>query len=306
MISKTIEVQPATLPNTSQYVVSNSQGDFLVQVAWPLHWDAQGVPPTDDLAPQTLFLVDGNAYFFTAVDITRRMEYLGNSRTVVVGIGYSNPSKVYDHRRGPDLTPASVDGEYEMPLDKHGKSRTDLSFGKALEHLDLIRYDIMDYVFDTLLPMPGLRNRRKALFGHSYGGIFALYTLFTAPALFDTVIAASPITWWNRSFLTEVMEPAFRANGQSLESPPSLFLPYGGGKQDLVQQEDEAAEAFQKRRSSAENEKMTEEVLALAKRMRSCSKIRKVLTHQFVDEDHGSVAATSLQMGVIKFLRQEI
>lgn len=251
------------------------------------------------------FVVDGNAYFYTAVDIVRRMQYLNNTRTVVVGIGYPITHAVYDFRRGPDLTPASPDGEYEMPLDRHGKPRTDISFGQAAEHLDFIRKEVMDYVYGTLLPVPQLMDGRKALYGHSYGGIFVLYALFTAPTLFNTFIAASPIIWWNRNFLVTDLEPRFREQ-EMVGSKPSLLMTHGHCLQDVTKQPGEADERFKKRLGIAEGEPMKECVLAMASRLKESSKLSSVLTHQFMEEDHGSAAVTGLQMGIMKFLRQDL
>lgn len=252
------------------------------------------------------FLVDGNAYFYTAVDVTRRMEYLGRKRTVVVGIGYPNTNAVYDYRRGPDLTPASPDGKYEMPLDKHGKPRTDLSFGKAKEHLEFIQKDVMDYVFGTLLPLPELKEGRKALYGHSYGGIFALHALFTAPTLFDAFIAASPIIWWNRSFLVNEDEPKFLARQENIASPPSLLFTCGGCQKDIVKRPEESDEIYKWRRAAAEDSRMKDAVLAMASRLKDCPKLKTILSHDFPDEDHGSAAVTGLQLGIMEFLRQVI
>ena len=249
------------------------------------------------------FLVDGNAYFWTAVDVSRRMEYLGRKRTVVVGIGYPNDKAVYDYRRGPDLTPACPNDDYEMPLDKHGKPRTDISFGKAKEFLDFVQDDVMEHVFGTLLPLPKLRNGRKALYGHSYGGIFALHALFTRPTLFDTFIAASPIIWWNRSFLTKVEEPEFLARDDELKSSPSLLLTCGGCKKDVFKREEEPEDIYQWRCAAAEEDQMYDEVLALSSRLKGCPKLRTVLTHQFVDEDHGGSAVTGVQRAIMEFLR---
>jgi predicted alpha/beta superfamily hydrolase len=252
------------------------------------------------------FVVDGNAYFYTAVDVVRRMEYLNNTRTVVVGIGYPITNAVYDFRRGPDLTPASKDGNYEMPLDKHGNPRTDISFGNAREHLEFIHKEVMEYVYGTLLPLPELRSGRKALFGHSYGGIFALYALFTAPTLFDTFIAASPIVWWNKNFLEKELETPFRAQQESMKSPPSLLMTWGFGQQDVTKRSNESEDAFKKRLGIAEGEQMKDGVLSMASRLRSSEKLRTILTHEFADEDHGSAAVTGLQMGIMKFLRHEL
>lgn len=44
-------------PNTCQYIAKTAnRGDFLIQVAWPLAWSEEGVPPSDDPAPQTLYV----------------------------------------------------------------------------------------------------------------------------------------------------------------------------------------------------------------------------------------------------------
>ena len=250
--------------------------------------------------------MDGNAYFYTAVDVTRRMEYLARKRTVVVAIGYPNNKAVYDYRRGPDLTPASPDGKYEMPLDKHGKPRTDISFGKAKEHLDFIQNEVMPYVFDVLLPLPQLKQGRKALYGHSYGGIFALHALFTKPTLFDTFIAASPIIWWNKSFLVNVEEPEFVSRKEQFASSPSLFMTHGGCRQDVVKRPGESDEVYQLRCSAAEDSQMKDAVLRMAARLRECSKLNAVCTREYLEEDHGSAAVTGLQAGIMDFLRQVI
>jgi predicted alpha/beta superfamily hydrolase len=231
------------------------------------------------------------------------MEYLGRKRTVVVGIGYPNVKAVYDYRRGPDLTPASRDGKYEMPLDKDGKPRTDISFGKAKEFLDFIRNDVMEHVLGKLLPIPQLKQGRKALFGHSYGAIFALHALYTAPSMFDTFIAASPIIWWNKSFLTSVEEPEFIACPDENSSPPSLLLTCGGSQEDVVKRPEESEEIYKWRCAAAEDPRMKEAIIALSSRLKDCPRLRVILTHEFREEDHGSAAVTGLQRGIMEFLR---
>lgn len=232
------------------------------------------------------------------------MEYLGKKRTVVVGIGYPNDKAVYDYRRGPDLTPASPDGDYEMPVDKHGKPRTDISFGKAKEFLEFVEKGVMEHVFESLLPLPQLRNGRKALFGHSYGGIFALHALFTAPSLFDTFIAASPIIWWNRSFLTRIEEAEFLA--RDIKSAPTLLLTCGGCKDDVSKRPEESEDVYKWRCAAAEDVQMKDTVMGLASRLKASAKLKTVLTHLYPDEDHGSAAVTGLQNGIMEFLREVI
>ncbi|KAH6658285.1 siderophore esterase IroE [Truncatella angustata] len=298
-----LNLERAHPPNTCQYTAHSSRGDYLVQIAWPLRWGEDRNPPESDSADiSTIYLVDGNAYFFTAVDIVRRLEFTHNTRAVVVGVGYPPSKIVYDRRRGPDLTPSTADGKFEMPLDRHGNPRTDLSFGEADIFLDFIQNDVMKYVHETLFPQVSLNTHRKALFGHSYGGIFALNALYTKPALFDTFIAASPNICWNNSSLVKEQEAAFLAREHPVNLAPALLITWGSGPQDLVRGEEESEVDFEKRISHAELRTTRDSATALVARMNSCAHIRSVLARDFPGEDHGSAAVTGLQFGIQKFL----
>ncbi|KAF5025321.1 hypothetical protein F66182_2606 [Fusarium sp. NRRL 66182] len=289
----------ARLPNTLEWLAKTKRGEYLVQVAWPLFWGEDRVAGEDENV-NIVYVVDGNAYFFTAVDVTRRLEYLGSTRTIVVGIGYPPGKYVYDFRRGPDLTPPA--DEYEMPLDRYGKPRTDISFGEANEFLDWIKADVMPYVEKELFPKANLHTGRRALFGHSYGGIFTLNTMFSEPDLFDTYIAASPIIWWNKNFLVREREAPFVAREKPCSPGKSLVLTWGTGKQDLTRRPDEDDEQWRRRQNCAEDSKMRDSARELAARLEKCPSFKTVWTREFEGEDHGSVAVTGLQQGLMRFI----
>lgn len=246
--------------------------------------------------------MDGNAYFFTAVDIARRLEFTDNARNIVVGVGYPPSKYVYDWRRGPDLTPPTPDGKYEMPLDKNGKPRTDLSFGEADKFLDFIRNDVMSYVQTKIFPHLSLSTGRKALFGHSYGGLFALNALFTQPELFDFYAAASPSIFWNNYSLVKNQEAQFHGREHFPDPAPSLLITWGTGEQELVKRPGESDEHFERRKGDAEEKEMKSSAEALVARLEDCPGVQCVWTREFEGEDHGSAAVVGLQQGLIKFL----
>ncbi|KAF4976530.1 hypothetical protein FZEAL_6822 [Fusarium zealandicum] len=289
----------ARLPNTFEWTAHTKRGDYLVQVAWPLTWGEDRVPTEKEVA-QTIYVVDGNAYFFSTVDVTRRLEYTNSTRTVVVGIGYPPGKHVYDFRRGPDLTPFA--SEYEMPLNSKGQPRTDISFGEAGEFLDFIQHDVMPYVHETLFPKASLETGRRALFGHSYGGIFTLNTLLTRPELFNTYIAASPIIWWNKQFLVREQEAAFCKREPPVDPAPSLIVTWGSCHDDLERHPGEPEEAHLKRKGCAEDDQMRDCASAMVARLEKCPSIRSVWHKEFKGEDHGSAAVAGLQQGVMKFV----
>ncbi|KKM19543.1 hypothetical protein LCGC14_1654580, partial [marine sediment metagenome] len=42
---------------------------------------------------------------------------------------------------------------------------------------------------------------RQSLYGHSFGGMFALYAMYTKPELFHHYIVSSPSLWWAHRYL---------------------------------------------------------------------------------------------------------
>ncbi|KAK7417726.1 hypothetical protein QQX98_004382 [Neonectria punicea] len=299
-------LEPAHVPNTCQYTARTDRGDYIVQVAWPLAWSKDRVPPEDDNPVSTIYVVDGNAYFFTAVDVTRRLEFTNMARTVVVGIGYPNDRCVYDHRRGPDLTAPTADGKYDIPLDAYGKPQDHLSFGEASIFLDFIQKDVMTYVHNTLFPKAPLSAGRKAVYGHSYGGIFALNALYTKPTLFNTILAGSPVIWWNHSSIIKEQEVAFRALETPPDPVPSLFLSWGSAPKDLVPRPREDEKALAKRKACSEDDQMRDTMKALVERLEPCPNVRHIDTWESVGEDHGSAAVTGLQQGIMKFIVEKL
>ena len=231
------------------------------------------------------------------------MEFTDNTRTIVVGVGYPPSKYVYDWRRGPDLTPPTPDGKYEMPLDKNGNPRTDLSFGEAHMFLDFIQSHVMPpHVETKLFPHLPLSTSRKALYGHSYGGIFTLNALYTKPTLFNFFIAASPTISWNNHSLVKNQEAAFRARVCPADPPPSLFITWGTSEDELQRQPDESEEAWRNRKSNAEDKDMRDSAQALVARLEDCPSVRSIWTCEFKGEDHGSAAVVGLQRGIYKFL----
>lgn len=68
--------------------------------------------------------------------------------------------------------------------------------GGAEAFLQFLREELQPSV-DKVIGTAGY----EVLFGHSFGGLFTLYTLKTAPDTFDAYIAASPSIWWKDDYL---------------------------------------------------------------------------------------------------------
>ncbi|KAF5018891.1 hypothetical protein F66182_9110 [Fusarium sp. NRRL 66182] len=281
--------ESANTPNSYQFTFPTRRGDYLVQVSWPLSWNETRVPPRDDAHVSTVYIVDGNAYFFTAADIARRLELTHTTRAVLVALGYPNRDSIFDQRRNGDLTPEASAGVYDAPPIPNGNSSLE-PYGGASDFLDIIENDIQPYIEDTLFPHAPLKTSPKALFGHSYGGLFALNALFTKPSAFDTFIAASPSIWFNNESIVREQEQQFNKLEPPTGRAPRLMVMYGGAEQTLIRQPGESDKDFDVAQENAMRWKMKDNAVALAARMEKSPHLRGVWQCEFQEEDHGSAA----------------
>ena len=145
-----------------------------------------GRPLKVSAANPVAYLLDGNAAM-AALD-TGLLNRLSHNPTppVLVAVGYATPLRIERNARTYDYTPQVGEGAQRDPL-------TDVPSGGAQKFLDLLTQQIRPLINQRLEEKP----KRQVLWGHSYGGLFVLYTLMTRPDAFDEYAAASPSLWWN-------------------------------------------------------------------------------------------------------------
>ncbi|KAB2570605.1 Ferri-bacillibactin esterase BesA [Lasiodiplodia theobromae] len=299
-------LEPAAAPNTCQHTLRTRRGDYLIQASWPPAWGEDRKSPTDRPVP-IVYLVDGNAYFFSATELVRRIRHLPNGagNALVVAIGYpALRSALHQPRRSADLTPPSP--TYAPVLGRDGKPLA-AEHGGAAEFLDAIEKEVVPFVAKKVFP--DVRIGPQALWGHSYGGLFALYALFTRPRLFDTVVAASPSVWWNERRIVQVEREYRRGKRRGEEEEeeqrshaPQLFVMYGSDEQFPKRFHHESEEEFAVRKKLAAERRMKDNAIEMGSRLRDSGLLRKVWLQEFQDEDHGSAALCALSRGITGFL----
>ena len=133
-----------------------------------------------DIDFPTLYITDGAENFFIA---TAMVNFLSRSRQIprmiVVGIPNVN--------RNRDLSPSVIQGTSNP--------------GGGDNFLTFFEEELIPYVDKTYKT-----SNYKILFGHSLGGVFASYTLFTRPELFNAFITASPFLMYDNKFVIKEAE----------------------------------------------------------------------------------------------------
>ncbi|QST01035.1 alpha/beta hydrolase [Pontibacillus sp. ALD_SL1] len=198
----------------------------------------QSAPPS---GYPVLYVLDGNAFFQMVADAiklqSRRPDATGVSPAVVVGIGYPGGEPFNRDRRFIDYTPPAE--TTELPPMPNGNSWPEN--GGANQFLSFIKEEVQPFVIDRFEINPD----EQTIFGHSLGGLFALYTLFNDPSTFSGYIATSPSIWWNQQAVLE-QETPFLHKLDTHQEPIRLFLSVGSlEKAHMVTDADALAERLE-------------------------------------------------------------
>lgn len=270
-------------PQYAQVAISNSEvrmipsshvdQEFKILVAFP-----DSYADSDKTYP-VLYVLDANWYFGTVTETVRMLPILGElPEMIVVGIGY--PVKVTMEAvavRTRDYTPTEVDGWYEEVVLKHYPEAPEyVASGEAAGFLQFIREELIPFIHSNYRTDP----EDQAIVGHSFGGLFALYSLFHHPATFNRYVIASPSIWWDEG-VTLKYESDFAANNSDLSA--KVFMTVGGLEES--EEDSDAAMMTNMRR------------LAETLQGRGYASL-KLVTHVFDAETHVSVIPASISRGL--------
>jgi predicted alpha/beta superfamily hydrolase len=183
-----------------------------------------------------VYVLDADYAFLIARNVTDHLAERGHLREViVVGVGYrgQEPGRTPSYRRNRtrDYTPTFVaDGGYGPEFQR-------LS-GGGPAFLEALASEVLPFVDGHYRTAPDDRT----LVGHSYGGLFAVWSLLTRPGLFSRYVAVSPSLWYDDG-LPLRLEASPAARHEAL--PARLYLCAG----------------------SRENARMAEDLVAMARQL---------------------------------------
>lgn len=216
---------------------------------------------------------------------------------IVVGIGYPEMTGFIWHaRRGADLTTPS---KHRLPSLRPGDT------GEAEDFLNVVYTQIMPLVEQQCFPTIENTRWRKALFGHSYGGLFALFSLFTQTSLFSTYVSASPSISWKGSCIQHEQWKKFLEQETPADSKRSLLITYGDLEQYPRQKLGESDENFERRKDTALHQETEDKAIQMAEILEKSKKFDIVKLIKFLDEDHENAAVCGLQRGLRLFIEGE-
>lgn len=133
--------------------------------------------PKQQAIERVLYVLDGNAQFPLALNALDPHKPL----PLVIGLGYPANEAYPLSQRTRDYTFEACGEEFAQG-------------GGAGVFLQFLQQRLLPFVSQHYVAKP----QRTLLVGHSFGGLFALYTLFQQGELFSDYVIASPSLWWGK------------------------------------------------------------------------------------------------------------
>ncbi|MFE8697727.1 alpha/beta hydrolase [Cytobacillus sp. FJAT-53684] len=190
---------PYSIPGTEQWHMVSQEREQEYQI---FMYKPKGPAPIQGFP--VLYLLDANALFGSVVEAVRLQTRKphGFEPIVVVGIGYQTDEPFDLKGRFWDYTVQATNEE--LPLRKNGMQWPEV--GGADSFIHFIENQLKPVIESKL----EIDRERQALFGHSLGGFFTLYSLFNTPDLFQTYIAGSPSIWWKNNYINTLEDSFFQ------------------------------------------------------------------------------------------------
>lgn len=210
------------LAMTESWVINSETNgrQYQISVALPENYY------TSDTSYNVLFAVDANMEFGTVVEAARNIAAMRSiENLVIVGIGYPvglGWNNVMP-QRSLDLTP-SIDDEWLQSSNENNRKYNlplYLGTGDAKGFLNFIAQELIPNIEDNYR----VKKNGRGLFGHSFGGLFATYSLLQESSPFERYIIGSPSLWWDDG-ATFLQEKEFASNNKNLKA--KVFFAVGG------------------------------------------------------------------------------
>lgn len=191
LVGETVADRPTTYYRFEEHTLDSADGKrhYRIQIGIPC-------TPAPAGGHAALYMLDGNAALDTLAD--QDLEWLSRRNPpVLVAIGYDVPTRNDVVSRAYDYTP---------PVIEHGQALAQpVVRGRIGGGADVF----LEFIENRIKPLVRARanvNGGEYLWGHSYGGLFALHVLFTRPESFSRYIVGDPSIWWHEGVLMREWE----------------------------------------------------------------------------------------------------
>ncbi|ANE33294.1 IroE protein [Campylobacter hyointestinalis] len=149
-----------------------------------------------------IYTLDGNAFFPTLLNLYADSFIDKASNLLIVAIGYDSDLAFDTLKRTKDYTPKVTKEEFSKG-------------GNADIFLEFVKTSIIPSIEKSY----NVSSPKRAIFGHSFGALFALNALLKSSNTFHYYFIASPSLWWG--------DGSFLPQNITLKSCPEIYITIG-------------------------------------------------------------------------------
>ena len=198
--------EPVTLHRTEIYNLTSKENGF----TYPVYIALPGSYNYSDQDYPVVYMLDGYSSFGIMVEEQRLMAFNKEvPEAIIVGISSEGGSKEFIYNRSRDYTPTHISPD-QLPDEIR---RMTPASGGASKFLAFIKKELIPFVESKYR----CKKNDRTFVGHSYGGLFGFYVLFTQPDIFNRYVMISPVLLWDNEYILKT-ESKFAEKHYSLKA----------------------------------------------------------------------------------------
>lgn len=236
-----------------------------------------------------LYLLDGHLTFPLTQKIADNLINENQIKPIIiVGIDYTDQSQ-WINLRAQDYTPP-----HNTTITNDPFIKGEANGGGAPLFLSFINKELKPFIEQNF----HVNQKQQAIFGHSYGGLFTLYTRFTQPDSFQYYYAASPSIWWDNKVIMQTVDQ-FMRNTIPSSSTPKFIISVGSLEQTAPDN------SPNERKQKLIKRKQVSNATVLANLLNSATP-DKLLTAFiiFPNQNHGTVIPLAIEQALMHFFKK--
>ena len=199
------------IANTNIEEITSSFNDqkYQIKISYP-----KGYFKQKEKEYPVLYILDAETNFGAVSYIVQRLiKDKLIPEILVVGVAYNTDYKNFYRLRSRDLTPIE---DKNLRMGNNGVDPT----GGAPKFSDFLEFELFPFIEKRYR----IKKEDRAIYGHSYGGLYGSYALLDKPHLFNRYLLLGPSLWFkdkllikqvkNRSFLFKEETKLYMASGE--------------------------------------------------------------------------------------------
>ena len=211
---------------TEHTIISNEGNQYKLKVTFPAEYNLSE-------SYKTLYYLD--AWWlselvlgsYAILNLTNSVEDV-----VLVGISLEGSELDWNTQRNRDFTPSAYDinkmgFQLKGGSGENGVDLTPETTGKANAFSEFLNNKVFKFVENKYSNI----TESRGLIGHSFGGLFGIYSMQNHLEMFNDLILISPSAWWNKS---ELLDETRFSSFNNLNRDTKIHLSYGGAESRLI------------------------------------------------------------------------